>query len=220
MAEMDYVTPKDLPSIIPVFPLSGALLLPRIPMPLNIFEPRYLRMIDDALKGSRIVGMIQPAEEKLPSDPPKLRSIGCAGKITQFSETRDNRYLITLNGVGRFQIVEEISTTTDYRQCRVDFSGFADDFVANRGEEAVDRDALLRTLTDYLAKNKIDADWKGIQDAPTEALVNGLSMMAPYGPREKQALLEARDLQTRAELLIALTEIELAKNDDSDLPLQ
>jgi Lon protease-like protein len=220
-ANTAYRTPDDLPSIIPVFPLSGALLLPRVPMPLNIFEPRYLRMIDDALKGSRIIGMIQPEEGKSASaSHPNLYAIGCAGKITQFSETGDGRYLITLNGIARFNVVEEIPTTTPYRQCRVDFKDFAGDLVANRGEEAVDRDALLRTLTTYLSKNKIEADWKGVREAPTEALVNGLSMMSPYGSREKQALLEAPDLKTRAELLVAVTEVALAKADNNDLSLQ
>jgi Lon protease-like protein len=216
-----YRTPGDLPSIIPVFPLSGALLLPRVPMPLNIFEPRYLAMIDDALKSSRIIGMIQPDEGKAgPASRPNLYVTGCAGKIAQFSETVDRRYLITLSGIARFRIVEEMPVTTPYRQCRVDFAAFAEDLIANRGEEAVDRDALLLTLSNYLSQNKIGADWKGIRNAPTEALVNGISMMAPYGSREKQALLEAPDLKTRAELLVAVTEIALAKGDNNNLPMQ
>jgi len=216
-----YRAANDLPTIIPVFPLAGALLLPRVPMPLNIFEPRYLEMIDDTLKTSRVIGMIQPDEGKGgPVSRPNLYATGCAGKITQFSETGDGRYLITLHGIARFRIIEEMPVTTPYRQCRVDFADFAEDLVANRGEEAVDRDELLRTLSNYLTKNKIEADWKGIREAPTEALVNGLSMMAPYGSREKQALLEAPDLKTRAQLLVAVTEIALAKDDNNDLPMQ
>jgi len=216
-----YRAANDLPTIIPVFPLAGALLLPRVPMPLNIFEPRYLEMIDDTLKTSRVIGMIQPDEGKGgPVSRPNLYATGCAGKITQFSETGDGRYLITLHGIARFRIIEEMPVTTPYRQCRVDFADFAEDLVANRGEEAVDRDELLRTLSNYLTKNKIEADWKGIREAPTEALVNGLSMMAPYGSREKQALLEAPDLKTRAQLLVAVTEIALAKDDKNDLPMQ
>jgi Lon protease-like protein len=216
-----YKIPSDLPPIIPVFPLEGALLLPRVPMPLNIFEPRYLAMIDDAFKSSRLIGMIQPDGAKPGSaSHPHLYSIGCAGRITQISETGDGRYLIMLLGIARFRILEEMMVTTPYRQCRVDFEPFSEDLVPNRGEEAVDRAALLRTLSNYLSKNKIETDWKGISEAPTEALVNGLSMMAPYGTKEKQALLEAPDLKTRAELLIAVTEITLAKSGGNDLPLQ
>lgn len=213
--------PGDLPSIIPIFPLSGALLLPRVPMPLNIFEPRYLAMIDDTLKCSRVIGMVQPDEGKSGTAfHPHLYSTGCAGKIAQFSETEDGRYLITLNGIARFRIVEEMVVTTPYRQCRVDFAAFADDLIANSGEESVDRGALLLTLSNFLSKNNIEADWKGIREAPTEALVNGLSMMAPYGSREKQALLEAPDLKARADLLVAVTEIALAKGDNNNLPMQ
>jgi Lon protease-like protein len=216
-----YRSPADLPTTLPVFPLPGALLLPRVELPLNIFEPRYLVMIDDALKAARLVGMIQPDESKSGASVPALYATGCAGRITQFAETGDGRYLVTLTGIARFHIADELSMLTPYRQCRVNFSTFAEDFVAHRGEEAVDRDALLRTLKHYLDANRIDADWNGIRDAPTEALVNGLSMMSPFGTREKQALLEAPDLKARAELLIAVTEIALAKRgDDNDLPIQ
>jgi Lon protease-like protein len=207
-----YRGPSELPPVIPVFPLAGALLLPRGQMPLNIFEPRYLAMIDDALADRhRLIGMIQPdtahpgSEEK-----PNLYKIGCAGRITQLAETGDGRYLVELTGVARFRILDEPSVLTPYRQCRVDYA-FADDFVARRGEEAVDRDALLKALAGFLKANKLNADWDGIEKAPNEALVNALAMMSPYGPAEKQAMLEAPDLKTRAEILVALTEIELAK---------
>ncbi len=216
-----YRTPRDLPSIIPIFPLDGTLLLPRVPMPLNIFEPRYITMIDDAFKGSRLIGLVQPDETKRgPVSNPYLYSTGCAGRITQISEAGDSRYLIMLLGIARFRIVEEVAVSEPYRQCRVDFHLFSQDLLPNQGEEAVDREALLHTLSNYLSKNKIEADWKGIKQTPTEALVNGLSMMAPYGTKEKQALLEAPDLKTRAELLIAVTEIALAKSNGSDLPIQ
>ncbi|MEX0591569.1 MAG: LON peptidase substrate-binding domain-containing protein [Xanthobacteraceae bacterium] len=207
-----YRGPADLAETIPVFPLPGALLLPRGQLPLNIFEPRYLAMIDDTLKGARVIGMIQPDEAKAasPMHPP-LYEIGCAGRITQFEETGDARYLITLTGVARFRLREESVVTTPYRQCRVDFAAFAGDFVPDAGGDEVDRDALLHTLAAYLEASRIEADWAGIREAPTEALVNGLSMMSPYGPKEKQALLEAPDLKTRAELLIAVTEIALAE---------
>jgi Lon protease-like protein len=208
-----YRGPIDLPETIPVFPLPGALLLPRGQMPLNIFEPRYLAMIDDALRdGHRMIGMIQPDPTQASSvDKPKLFKVGCVGRITQLAESGDGRYLIELTGVARFQVVEELTVATLYRQCRVTFAPFADDFVPRKGEEAVDRGALLSALSGFLEANNLKADWDGIEKAPNEALVNALSMMSPYGVAEKQALLEAPDLKTRAEILIAVTEIELAK---------
>jgi Lon protease-like protein len=206
-----YRGPADLPEAIPVFPLPGALLLPRAQLPLNIFEPRYLAMVDDALKGARLIGMIQPDEAKgtAPLHPP-LYQIGCVGRITQLEESGDGRYLVTLTGIARFGVRDELVVSTPYRQCAVDFTAFASDLVPDPGDQ-VDRDALLKTLAAYLEANRIEADWTGIREAPTEALVNGLSMMSPYGPKEKQALLEAPDLRTRAELLIAVTEIALAE---------
>ena len=209
-----YRGPADLPQVIPVFPLPGALLLPRGQMPLNIFEPRYLAMIDDAMADRhRLIGMIQPdTAHPGPEDKPNLYKIGCAGRITQLAETGDGRYLVELTGVARFRIVDEPSVLTPYRQCGVDFRAFADDFVARKGEQAVDRDALLKALSSFLKANKLNADWEGIEKAPNEALVNALAMMSPYGSADKQAMLEAPDLKTRAEILVALTEIELAKS--------
>jgi uncharacterized protein len=219
-----YDGPADLPDRIPVFPLPGALLLPRGQMPLNIFEPRYIAMIDDALRsGQRLIGMIQPDTAHPGNEnKPNLYKIGCVGRITQIAESGDGRYLLQLTGVSRFRVEEELTVMTPYRQCRVTFAPFADDFVARKGEEAVDRKAVLHALTDFLKANKLKADWKGIEQAPNEALVNALAMMSPYGPAEKQALLEAPDLKTRAEILVAVTEIELAKTqtNGSDTPLQ
>ncbi len=209
----DYRGSADLPEIIPVFPLPGALLLPRGQMPLNIFEPRYLAMVDDALRdGHRLIGMIQPdtAHKSARGEPP-LFKIGCVGRITQLAESGDGRYIVELTGVARFRVEGELKVKTDYRQCRVTYTPFADDFIARKGESDVDREALLRALTDFMNANDMKADWDDIEQAPTEALVNGLSMMSPYGPPEKQALLEAPDLKTRAELLVAITEIEIAK---------
>ena len=214
---------SDLAQVIPVFPLPGALLLPRGQMPLNIFEPRYLAMVDDSLRdGHRLIGMIQPnAAHPGPEDKPNLYKVGCVGRITQIAETGDGRYLMQLTGVARFRIEEELNVSTLYRQCRVSYTQFADDFVARRGEEAVDREALLRALSDFLKANNLKADWEGIENAPNEALVNALAMMSPYGSAEKQAMLEAPDLKTRAEILIAVTEIELAKtNTQGETPLQ
>src|ERR1700742_1334213 len=219
----EYRGPGDLPELIPVFPLPGALLLPRGQMPLNIFEPRYLAMVDDSLRdGHRLIGMIQPdATRKGPADKPPLYKVGCAGRITQLAESGDGRYLIELTGVSRFRIEQELNVATAYRQCRITFAPFADDFVARKGEDAVDRPALLVALRDFLKANDLKADWDGIEKAPNEALVNALSMMSPYGPAEKQALLEAPDLKTRAEILVAITEIDLAKkNTEGDPQLQ
>jgi uncharacterized protein len=215
-----YKGPADCPDLIPVFPLPGALLLPRGQMPLNIFEPRYLAMVDDALKGERVIGMIQPDPESGTATTPKLYGVGCAGRITQFAETADGRYLITLVGIARFRVDEELSTTTPYRQCRVSYESFTADFLPRAGEDEVDREGVLRTLRDFVDANDLKVDWRGVEQAPNEALVNALCMMSPFGPREKQALLEAPDLKRRAEALIAITEIELARGEDSEPTLQ
>jgi hypothetical protein len=208
-----YRSPVDLPNVIPVFPLPGALLLPRGQMPLNIFEPRYLALVDDSFRaGHRLIGMIQPDPAHPGSEKrPTLFKIGCVGRITQLAETGDGRYVIQLTGIARFRIAEELEVTTAYRQCRVDYGPFAQDFTARLGEEAVDRTALLEALAAFLKANNLKTDWDGIENAPNEALVNALAMMSPYGTAEKQALLEAPDLKTRAEILIAATQIELAK---------
>ena len=206
-----YKGPADCPTEIPVFPLPGALLLPRGQMPLNIFEPRYLAMVDAALAGPRVIGMVQPETESGLEGAPKLYRVGCAGRIVQFAETGDGRYLISLAGIARFRLVEEIDVTTPFRQARVDYEPFARDFQARAGEGEVDRAGLVKTLADFVEATGIKVDWKAIEEAPNEALVNALSMMSPFGTREKQALLEAPDLKTRAEMLIAITEMELAK---------
>jgi len=219
-----YRGPQDLADVIPVFPLPGALLLPRGQMPLNIFEPRYLAMVDEALRTNRLVGMIQPDPEGGGTAlVPKLYGVGCAGRITQFAETGDGRYLITLSGIARFRVEEEAPTTLPFRLCRVSFLPFAADFVARAGEDEVDRAAVLTALRAFAEATDLKLDWKGVEQAPNEALVNALSMMSPFGPKEKQALLEAPDLKTRAEMLVAITEIELARahgGDGSEPPLQ
>lgn len=218
-----YRGPADLPETIPVFPLAGALLLPRGQMPLNIFEPRYLAMIDDSFRdGHRLIGMIQPdVAQSENSDHPKLFTVGCVGRITQLAESGDGRYILELTGIARFSVVDELSVSTAYRQCRVDYFPFVDDFTVRKGEEDVDRAALLDVLSKFLDANDLKADWDGIEKAPNEALVNALAMMSPYGPPEKQALLEAPDLKTRADILIAVTEMDLARKQTSgDPPLQ
>ena len=209
----DYHGPGELPEIVPVFPLPGALLLPRSQMPLNIFEPHYLAMVDDALRdGHRLIGMIQPdiSHSKDEARPVFFR-VGCVGRITQLAESGDGRYILELTGISRFKVVEELTVLTAYRQCRVDFFSYANDFSARKGEDAVDRPALLEVLTDFVKANNLKVDWEGIESAPNEALVNGLAAISPYGPAEKQAMLEAPDLKTRAEILIAVTEMDLAR---------
>lgn len=205
---------KDLPPVVSVFPLVAALLLPGGRMPLNIFEPRYLQMVDQALGGSRLIGMIQPSLDGalLGNGEPELCQVGCVGRITSFSETGDGRYLIALQGICRFRVAEELTVKTPFRQCRI--TPFAYDLDEERGAGEVNRPALLKALRAYLEANGLDADWESISRAENGLLVNTLSMMAPYGPAEKQALLEATDLKTRADTLIAITEMTLARAQD------
>ena len=221
-----YRSIADLPASIPVFPLSGVLLLPRTQLPLNIFEPRYLTMVDDALRGERIIGMVQPsgeaaiAAERDPDAKPELCSIGCAGRLTSWMETADGRTLVTLTGLCRFRIEGELETTTPYRQCKVSWDEFADDLTPEFGADAVSRQRLLDILKTYLDTHGLQADWRAIQQSPNEALVNSLSVISPYGPREKQALLEAKTVEDRNQMLIALTEIALSQTAQGDTTVQ
>ena len=214
-----YRGPDELPDTIPVFPLEGVLLLPRGELPLNVFEPRYVQMVEDALRTHRIIGMIQPETEE-EEGKPALYGCGCAGRITAFGETGDGRYVLTLTGVARYNLLEELATDTPYRQCRVTFAPFISDFVEGEGEDDVDRAAVLKTLRDFAEANSLKVDWRGIESASNDSLVNALSMMSPFGPREKQALLEATDLKARADVLIAITEIELARGEGDHAGLQ
>ncbi|MGE0054323.1 MAG: LON peptidase substrate-binding domain-containing protein [Hyphomicrobium sp.] len=221
-----YRRPADLPPRIPVFPLRGAILLPRATLPLNIFEPRYLAMIDDVMASNRVLGVLQPtalADDEMESPPGKqfgLHKVGCVGRITSYKEQDDGRYVITLTGVARFEIVGEAETDKPYRVVSASYDRFAADFTEGLGEERVDRDNLLRVLKAYLEANQLKTDWTAVTRASNEYLINALSVMAPYGPEEKQALLEAVDLKTRAEVLVALAEIELASNSGNGSTLQ
>ncbi len=218
-----YSGPEDLPQTVPLFPLTGAVLLPKAQMPLNIFEPRYLAMIDAALRGDRLIGMIQP-DFSVPgvdrAEKPPLVGVGCLGRIVAYQETGDGRCLVTLTGVTRFTLSEELETVTPYRIGRISVEDFAVDFETGEGEGDVDRAGLVSALRSYLEANDLEADWDSIDRASTEVLVNALSMMSPYGPAEKQALLEAPDLRTRADTLVALTEVDLAKKQDDGVTLQ
>lgn len=199
--------------------MSGVILLPRATLPLNIFEPRYLEMLDYVISGDRIVGMIQPKVSSQDTHSPEgksvaLKTMGCAGRLTAFSETEDDHVLITLTGISRFEITSEEETEAPYRICHVSFEPFADDLVQDLGGDRVDREHFLDVLKTYLKVHDLKADWPGIHRSSSEFLVNTLSVISPYGPEEKQALLEAVDLKTRAEVLVALAEMYIASRGD------
>jgi Lon protease-like protein len=214
-----YRSPEELPRLLPLFPLRGAILLPRASLTLNVFEPRYIALVDYALGHDRLIGIVQPAPEAGTSESPvgrtfPLRRVGCGGRLTAFSENDDGRYVISLTGISRFLLEGDAASDQPFRLGEVDFTLYAADFVCGHGEEAVDRQRLLATLKGYLEANNLSADWDRINNAGNERLVNTLSILSPYGPEEKQALLEAPDLKTRAEALVALAEMELAARDD------
>lgn len=215
-----YRKAEQLPPVLPVFPLKGCILLPRATLPLSIFEPRYLAMVDEVLAGNRLMGIIQPQntgdddEESPEGKDVPLRQTGCAGRLTSFSETDDGRVLISLTGVARFDIVREEPSRHPYRLCRVSYASYDKDFVRGHGQEAVDWPRLLSVLKEYLEARQLSADWQSIERSPAEMLVNTLAMISPYGPEEKQALLEAPDLKRRSEVLMTLAQMELATPED------
>lgn len=216
-----YRKPDHLPAVLPVFPLYGCILLPRSSLPLNIFEPRYLAMVEDVLAGDRVIGIVQPqsgpeseAEESPVDKTAPLRQTGCVGRLTSFTETDDGRVLITLTGIARFDIVREEMSQRPYRLFHVDYAPYEKDFVRGHGQDEVDWPRLLRVLKEYLTARELSADWPSIERSPAEMLVNTLAMISPYGPEEKQALLEAPDLKCRSEVLMALAQMELASPED------
>ena len=204
---------SDLPQVVPVFPLDGALLLPHATLPLNIFEPRYLNMIDDALASDRLIGMVQTVAGGS-RERPHLAKVGCVGKITSFAETPDGRYMISLTGLCRFGLGQELLVQTPYRQVRADFESFNDDLKPLEEDDGFDRVVFLRALKNYLDHRSLDLDWEAARDAPCEALVNSLSMALPFDKAEKQALLEAKSTSDRRAALIALLEIDAAEDDE------
>ncbi len=200
--------PADLPDTVSVFPLPGALLLPRSRLPLHIFEPRYLQMLEDALKTpERLIGMVQPNPSQSNDD--KLHQIGCAGRITQFSETEDGRYLITLTGVSRFRVCSELDGFTPYRRCKVSWDGFDRDLGKAEADDNFDRMRFLHLLERFFSSRELSTDWETLKDADDELLVNSLSMLLEFNPEDKQALLEAPCLKTRRETLVTLIEFAL-----------
>jgi len=211
------IKPAELPQTIAIFPLAGALLLPRSRLPLHIFEPRYLQMIEDALKtDTRLIGMVQP--NPVPGrEGPGLHSIGCAGRITQFSETEDGRYMVTLGGVSRFRVVTEIEGFSPYRRCDVNWTGFDRDLGSDEVDDSFDRPRFLDLLGRYFDTKGLSADWDTLKEADDELLINSLSMMLEFEAEDKQALLEAPSLETRRETLVTLIEFAMRGGQEEGL---
>ncbi len=205
----------DLPATLPVFPLPGVLLLPGGRLPLNIFEPRYLAMFDDALAGNRLIGMIQPSAGQEQAAVPDLYPTGCAGRIVQFSETEDGRYLTTLLGVARFNSSSEVDSMRGYRRIIADWTPFHGDLERN-SDPGIDRDRLLASLKGYFSRKGIKADWEAIEKTDDSHLVTTLAMLCPFDPTEKQALLVAPSPSDRAETMIALMEMAAHPSDGTD----
>jgi Lon protease-like protein len=199
----------DLPETIPIFPLPGALLLPRARLPLHIFEPRYLAMVEACMATrERLIGMIQP--RAVPEgEPPRLHAIGCAGRLTAFSETEDGRYMITLTGVSRFRVLGEVTAGTPFRQVRAGWADFPRDQGPAETDAGLDRPAFLDLLRRYFAAVELSTEWNSLREAEDELLINALSMLCPFPPEERQALLEAPSLTTRRETLVMLMEFAL-----------
>lgn len=214
---MNMIKTTDLPSVLPIFPLPGALLLPRARLPLNLFEPRYLQMFDDALKtDTRLIGLVQP-NEVAGRDGNGLHMIGCAGRITQFSETEDGRYMMTLGGVSRFRVIKEVEGFSPYRKCEVNWDGFDRDLGDVEQDVVFDRNPFLNQLNKYFEAKGLSADWETLEEAEDELLINSLSMMMDFEPEDKQALLEAPSLSTRRETLVTLIEYSLRGGDGGDM---
>ena len=225
---------SDLPSSLPVFPLRGIILLPRTALPFRMFEPRYLQMVDDVLGGERLIGLIQPGpqppqnteiidESQIESPQDRtwpLRKTGCIGRITSFEEHENSRLGITLTGICRFRLGAETDLSKPYRICEIDTRPYASDLTGDQGESEVDREKLLSLLRLYLDAYELSADWRSIHRSSTSYLVNTLCIHSPYGAEEKQALLEAKSLKERAEILMALAEMELASKNDGGGTMQ
>ncbi|MBL9051887.1 MAG: LON peptidase substrate-binding domain-containing protein [Tabrizicola sp.] len=209
------MTAADLPDTIPVFPLPGALMLPRARLPLHIFEPRYLAMIEDCMKSKhRLIGMIQPRET--PGGEKRLQAIGCAGRLTGFSETEDGRYMITLSGISRFRVKEEVDGFTPYRRCMVEWGPFSRDLGPPEEDPGFRRDAFMALLGRYFTKLSLSTDWNSLKTAEAELLINSLSMLCPFTSEDKQALLEAPTLVTRRETMVTLIEFALRGGADEE----
>lgn len=202
---------SNLPDAIPLFPLSGAIVLPRGRLPLNVFEPRYLAMLEDVLKTrERLIGLIQPMDKEAEGP---LHAVGCAGRVTSFTETDDGRYMISLTGVSRFRIIEQIEGFTPYLRANIDWQGFDRDLGGTDHISKFDREQFLALLERFFSAEELDADWDNLKKAEPEMLINSLSMLAPFSPEDKQALLEAQTLEARREMLVTLMEFALRRGD-------
>ena len=210
-----YRSIDDLPPEIAVFPLPGAMLFPRWQLPLNIFEPRYLNMVDDAMHGTRLIGMVQTIGGDRTY--PEIAAVGCVGRITEFSETDDGRYLILLSGVCRFHVDAELEVKTPYRQVRAGWRPYAADLDPDTADSGLDRGRLVAALRVYALDKGMNIDWKSVENAPIEGLINALCASCPFNIMEKQALLEAPDLTDRAETLIALLKMDMPGPDSDTL---
>lgn len=218
MSAFGYRKPADLPATAPLFPLAGVILLPRGVLALNVFEPRYLNMVDDALAGDRLIGVIQPASGEEDEPSPHLADTGTLGRITAFSETDDGRYLISLTGICRFHLEQEIEAGAPYRQALVNYDAYAEDFAPVHNEQ-VDRNALIRELKTYASLHGFEVDWDSVEQAPTETIVNVAAQICPFDSVAKQALLEATTLEERGQTLMALLQWDAASPDERR-PLQ
>ncbi len=208
----------DLPGTIPAFPLPGALLLPRARLPLHIFEPRYLAMLEDCMKTpTRLIGMVQPNKVPGRDEGTGLHTIGCAGRLTQFSETEDGRYLITLKGISRFRVAGEVTGFTPYRRCEVTWDGFEQDLGSAEKDPDFDREGFLNLLSKFFSAKELSTDWESLKEADDELLINSLSMLLDFAPEDKQALLEAPSLSTRRETLVTLIEYALRGGESGEV---
>jgi hypothetical protein len=219
MSAFGYRKASDVPTRIPIFPLQGAVLYPRAALPLNIFEPRYLNMVDDVIAGDRVLGMIQPSRTNAQEEPTATMQIGCLGRITSFAETDDGRYLITLSGVLRFQVKAELTVSKPYRMVQAEYGAFGDDLIPPKPDYQMDRERLESALRRYEQANGFMVDWQQVSAAPAESLVHAIATLCPFDPAEKQALLEARRLDERCATLITLLELN-ALDDENGRPMQ
>lgn len=213
------LTLSDLPTTIPVFPLSGAVVFPRAQLPLHIFEPRYLAMVKDVLAGERTIGMVQPRDDSAGQVEPPVYRVGCAGRLTSFQELENGRNLITLTGLCRFEIEDELDRMTPYRQFQVSYDRYAEDMTVGE-DDGIDREALLGAVRKYIEHQELQSDWESIEKADNETLINALSMLTPFLPKEKQALMEAPDLPSRTAILTTLLEMAGAQDPGSGSAVQ
>jgi len=205
---------ENLPEVVPIFPLNKCVLLPKAILPLNIFEPRYLEMIEDAIKSDKYIGIIQPSIDKKKKS--ETENVGCIGKISTYVENDDGTFIVKLTGICRFKTIEEVFSDKLYRKMKVDYHDFIEDLNLEEISNSIDRDKLLNVISDYLNVNDLTTDWSVITDTDTEILINAFAMLSPFNAKEKQALLEASNIENRSEILIALSELSIASRNKNN----